>query len=136
MEWNKSTKGSCKRSICIGRNLLDVLFSKPEQKFGILFESDKTNKPPLDLERVTFTFRYFLTLYFCLYAFNVYFPSLQTVSRQDTMKITNIRHLYRHSIRNAEMRKSNYNNYDFFVEVFFCCITICCLTLIFLKSYL
>ncbi len=35
-----------------GRRLLDVLFTKSEQRASILLTSKKTNKPPLDQQRV------------------------------------------------------------------------------------
>ena len=39
-----------------GRNLFDVLFTKKEQKEGILFETKKSSKKALDPQRVQILF--------------------------------------------------------------------------------
>ena len=46
-------KVPAKDALAYGRNLLDILFSKSEQKSGILFASNRSTKPALDLERAT-----------------------------------------------------------------------------------
>ena len=42
-----------KDALAYGRNLLDTLFSKSDQKSGILFASNRSTKPALDIERAT-----------------------------------------------------------------------------------
>ena len=39
-----------------GRALLDILFTKEEQKHSVVYESKKTTKPGLELERVELLF--------------------------------------------------------------------------------
>lgn len=39
-----------------GRALLDILFSKAEQRSHVLFKSSKSNKPPLDHVKVELMF--------------------------------------------------------------------------------
>lgn len=52
-------KIEAKDSYAYGRNLLDVLFTKSEQKNGILLQSKKSSKPALDPERVQLLFGMF-----------------------------------------------------------------------------
>ena len=53
-QWNDSDllKIESRDVYAYGRALLDILFTKQEQRTSILIESKKSNKGPLDKERV------------------------------------------------------------------------------------
>ena len=64
-----------------GRALLDLLFTKHEQKASVVLKSKKTTKPPLDPARVEKMFGK-IVCHVYEYIFYVYFVSVECINRR------------------------------------------------------
>lgn len=63
LQWNgiNLLKIECKDAYAYGRSVLDILFTKSEQKGSVILATNKTSKPHLDPERVGLLFGMFNT---------------------------------------------------------------------------